>query len=715
MNILKIILLFVLFPIVSNAQDQWSNQSYLFGRDYFVLRSGRAKMVIQADKVSLGPAFTFMLFDAENTSQTAHKTRAFNYNPDKGFSSSALEVKMKNFSFTALGENTDTRWITQDGIPSVEAVWWASGVKVREVITPVNGFFRRVITLESADLVTKDTVSIRLSLDGPATWTKNNVLARGKKDVSIALTVTGEDPVSISNSKESFDVGPLVLEPGEKKTIETYLIVDIPAMKEETFMEKASSIGNHIQYDVKNTSGKWKNSNSIITSDSLIENMYDACRFILPGYISDNGKMDAGIFEYGNQWVRDASNTALGVIHVGEFELARNILNHILKTMITDNGTTMIADQFTNPDMEQFDQMGEFVHAMKCYVDWTGDVSLISENREKLIAMIERPLSPVFRDSTGMVHNRREFWERTFDDGYELAYQTWLIQGLRDAADLSKYLGAEEKSASWRKEADRIQKSMLTDSKFKLVDGGHLIKRRNVTGSVVDTIKFKGWKPGAPAKVESLSRLMPDASMALPIAMQLIDAKSDLSKNTLAELEKLWNRRWSFGGYDRYNTSSQGDQPGPWTFATAFIMRAQHEAGQREMSRRSLEWLFNHAGGRTGAWLEEIPVIKSQECCSGLLPWTTAEVSYFIIHHLLGIKFVGDQMVIKPALYKTDSPLKADLRYREGRVNIVINGTGEVSYAVVNGIEIKPDSNGVIWVPKDFRSGSIRIEGKNEH
>ena len=278
------------------------------------------------------------------------------------------------------------------------------------------------------------------------------------------------------------------------------------------------------------------------------------------------------------------------------------------------------------------------------------------------------------------------------------------------SVDLSKFTqgNAEQKAAHWRKEADKIQKSMLTHPTMKLVDHGHLIKRRNITGEIVDTVRFRGWMPGAPGGVESLSRLYPDATMALPISLQVINPRSELSKNTLKELEQLWNRRWSFGGYDRYNTSSQGDQPGPWTFATTFILRAQHEAGELNKSRRSLEWLYNN-GGNTGAWFEEIPIIRSQECCSGLLPWTTAEVSYFMVHHLLGIKFSGNRMVIKPALYKTTSSVKANLRYLKGRIDLEIKGTKKVSYAIINGIRIKPDSSGAIVVPEDFSSGTILI------
>ncbi len=710
-------LVILLFSISAQAQvSQLVDQSYYFGRDYFLLRSGRAKMVIQCDKADVGPAFTYLLFDASESAQTSRKEKSFNYSPGKGFASSALEVIMKNYSFTALGHNTLTRWTVENGIPSVEATWWASGIKVREVITPqsANGVFKRSITLESVDLVTEDTVRLRLSLPIPATIAKGNVMVVTQPQVVMALSVQGIDPVSLSKSKENIEIGPLLLKPGEKKTIETFLIVEIPSGNEQNLLSKAATIDKWIPKDQKITSERWRNSNTITTKDEVVQQLHDNCRFILPAYVSDNGKMDAGVFEYGNQWVRDGSNTTLGMIHIGEFELARAMLEHMLKNMILDNGTTMIAGGFDDPDREQFDQMGEFMHVMKSYVDWTGDASLIGENRDKLIAMIERPLHPGFRDSTGMVHNKREFWERTFNDAFELAYQVWVVQGLNDAADLSGYLKAESKAGLWRKEADKIKKAMLSHPKMKLIDKEHLIKRRNISGEIADKIKFNGWMDGAPAKVESYSRLMPDATMALPSAMNLIDPKSALSVNTLDELEKLWNERWFMGGYDRYNTSSQGDQPGPWTFATTFILRGQHEAGLLDRSRRSLEWLYNNAGGRTGAWFEEIPVIRSQAFSSGLIPWTSAEVSYFMVHHLLGIKFKGNLMTIKPVLYKTTAPVKADIRYKTGRFTIDIDGNGPIVEATINGVKLKPNKEGAIEVPTDFKSGKILIFTKKD-
>ena len=71
--------------------------------------------------------------------------------------------------------------------------------------------------------------------------------------------------------------------------------------------------------------------------------------------------MNAGIFEYGGQWVRDTSNTLLGMVEAGHFGLVRRGFEHVLSDMISDNGKTMIFGDFEKPDLEQFDQMGELI------------------------------------------------------------------------------------------------------------------------------------------------------------------------------------------------------------------------------------------------------------------------------------------------------------------------------------------------------------------
>jgi GH15 family glucan-1,4-alpha-glucosidase len=329
--------------------------------------------------------------------------------------------------------------------------------------------------------------------------------------------------------------------------------------------------------------------------------------------------------------VWDTSNTLLGLIHAGELELARRGLAYVLEHMVSLEGNAMIAGGFDNPDREQFDQMGELLHALKAYRDRTGDDSLVRQHRAKLLALVERPLRPEFRDATGMVRNRREFWERTLQDGYELAYQNYVILGLRDAAELGEPLGAAERAERWLNEASRIQKALLELPQTALVENGHFIKRRAVNGEPVRTIHFPAGTADVPLKTERTNLADPDATMGLPIAFGLVPPRSALAQKTLAELEKLWDGRWFGGGYERYHSSGQCDQPGPWSFASCFILRAQHEAGLFERSRRTLEWLNSVPGGRTGAWFEEIPLVRSQAPTAGIIPWTSGEVSLFIV------------------------------------------------------------------------------------
>ena len=113
-----------------------------------------------------------------------------------------------------------------------------------------------------------------------------------------------------------------------------------------------------------------------------MQEIFDKARFGLAGMIGPDGTMDAGMLEYGGQWVRDSSNTALGALHAGQFEAARNVLQHILTKMISQDGVTMIAESFDTPDREQFDQAGELLHLLRCYRDWTGDDSLIRQHRD---------------------------------------------------------------------------------------------------------------------------------------------------------------------------------------------------------------------------------------------------------------------------------------------------------------------------------------------
>ena len=266
--------------------------------------------------------------------------------------------------------------------------------------------------------------------------------------------------------------------------------------------------------------------------------------------------------------------------------------------MITDDGRTMIFGSFDDPDREQFDQMGELIHALKAYRDWTGDDSLLRQHRAKLLAMIERPLRPEFRDATGMVHNRREYWERILDDGYELAYQTYVVLGLRDAAELAEPLGAEDRAARWRAEADRTLHAMLSHPTRALVEDGRLIKRRGTNGQWVQKRPRLGQaRHAGQDRRDASGRAGRDDGLAHRTGAG--GRPKPLARKTLDELEPLWNARWFGGGYERYHPAPRATSPGRGRSPVASsCARSTRPACSTAAAARSIGSTASKAGGR---------------------------------------------------------------------------------------------------------------------
>ena len=363
--------------------------------------------------------------------------------------------------------------------------------------------------------------------------------ARENAQCRMALGLASNVAARAIPERGTIEIGPLTVAPGKAVSVDTMLLAQIPPGPAESWsafaaVPSAPSVlpdaqtlaGIDVAELLAKTREAWAMTASVRTRDATVQDIFDKAHFGLAAMVADSGVMDAGMFEYGAQWVRDTSNTLLGLVHAGHFELARRGFAHVLEHMVNAEGNAMIAGQFDDPDREQFDQMGELLHALKAYRDWTGDDSLIREYRVKLLALVERTLRPEFRDQTGMVHNRREFWERTLEDAYELAYQTYVILGLRDAAALAGPLGAADRAQRWLDEADRIQEVVFELPNCALVENGHLAKRRAVNGEIVRTVHFRASAADVPLNTERVNLIEPDATTALPIAYGLIPPRS---------------------------------------------------------------------------------------------------------------------------------------------------------------------------------------------
>jgi len=375
----------------------------------------------------------------------------------------------------------------------------------------------------------------------------------------------------------------------------------------------------NVGQSILRTSAAWNSSSSVTTEDSTVREIFDKARAGLVGLVSDDGSMDNGVFEYGAQWVRDTSATLTGLLHAGHFDLARAAFVHLLNDLIDSNGRTMVNSGFEDPDREELDQMGEVLDALRSYVDWTGDDSLVREYRSRLLPMIERPLQPVFRHANGMVHNRREYWEREFDDGFELIYQVYVALGLRQAASLAEPLGAMDRAQHWRQESARILQATLSDPVLSLVDNGHLIKRRTVSGERVRFIHIGG----ANRMYRSQRKRFLLPSRIHKPHWQLRSVLWTLIRSWLVILLMTWRSSGTHGGSaeDTSDTTPAPTRPArpvelSYLLSSACATRCRHLRAQPPY----LEWLNTVQGGRSGAWFEEIPIIRSQAPTAGILP-----------------------------------------------------------------------------------------------
>jgi len=194
--------------------------------------------------------------------------------------------------------------------------------------------------------------------------------------------------------------------------------------------------------------------------------------------------------------------------------------------------------------------------------------------------------------------------------------------------------------------------------------------------------------PGVPVSEAPPHFLNPDSSITLPIAWEFIDAKSDLARHSLYQVERLWNQRWSIGGYGRYHVSSEADSPGPWPFAGLFIARAYFENGQDEKVWRVLNWLNAMTGAISGSWFEFYGPRPCPPCPQvGIIPWTWAELLLFFVHHLWGLRPSKELVRIRPRLLSSMNRMQACFMVQGCRITVKVNRCveGQAADCLVDG------------------------------
>lgn len=678
--------------------------TYAPGMEYFMLGNGEIQAMVQYSPDRSGDLpqtfFGFTVFDPE---RFGRKWSTFLFDPERGFTMTRLSVIMGGKGGIAVTpENfTSVAWTYPRSIPSVECRWKAGslGVVERFFVPSSGAFLFREVTLENSGSAPADPKLYAALLPNFALFDEigpdeSTHTVRGRGFASISLhSLDGSVAVS---GRYDMTVTPGTIPAG--KTARIRLVYSI---------DPSSPVPDAAAYEgiVDGTESWWRARSSVTTHNTVVDHLFGVSRTGLRAMLSRSGKRDSGTWMYNMEWVRDDVMVAIALLQSGMEGEAKTLLTKLLEKSVGPDGRTFESSRWAGFDYTELDQNGELLYALWMYGAWTGDMDFLKGHWARIAHVASFPLQERFRDTeSGLMHNRREFWERNdsfgVEDGYELTYQFWVSFGLLHAAAIADALGAPEGNA-WRKSGEEIRESILRHPKFRLVEEGHFIKRRTRAGAwqrymvPPDPARMP---PGSPMATNGKPACEPDLGNVIPVMYGFVEPGSDIALGTLRDCERLWSQAWDFGGYPRYNTESEPDPPAPWPLATLFMARSYLETGNWPKFWQCVNWVRTIHGGLSGGWFERYgPSITPPAPPVCVIGWTWAEITSLLVHHVAGVRPGLEKLTIRPRLPEGIDTLAGSFRVRGRAVTLSVRRTQGKPSARVNGRDL-PVSQGVLLI-----------------
>lgn len=683
------------------------------GVEYFFLGNGEIIAVVQLcfDADAGGSFFGLTLWDAERFTR---KWGTFLYHPERGFENTKLVVRFGDEFFSIDRSNFKSiSWDFNSGFPMVRLIWGNEKLDVEErFFVPVKGkiLFRNIRVTNKTSF--EIPISLRLQLypnfalfDEIYTDDNKDKVVVAKGWTILKLGTLSENVRTLGRYDLWVD-----LRGAEKEVVYIYSLGD----KEDVQIKRSRR--NFLTL-IDKTRDFWIDKTEMESDNEVLNSLFNVSKVCLKSTVSKSGRRDSGIWQYNMEWVRDDSMFLIGLLMCGFFDEARIMLIKMLERFVGPEGQTIESSRWFGYELTELDQNGELLYALWSYVCWTGDFEIVKRYWDKVELVAEFPLKDVFWDkTTKLLRNKREFWERTdafgVEDGYELAYQFWVSIGLEKASELAKKLGKSGFARRWASASTEIKNSMLKFLTFSEESGKRFfIKRRKVNGEwqryfiPPDRSRMPA---NSPISTEANPSSEPDVSEVLPIIYGLVEPIDDICIGTLERVENLWNQRWNYGGYERYDSSSEPQPPGPWPLASLLVARAYIEMKEYDKVWRVLNWLHNISGGKSGGWFEYYSVehLTPPLPPVGVVGWTWAELVALVIHHIVGIRPEIENLVIRPSLLKNLNFVDVNVKVREMEMKLTIERGKDIS-AIVDDkrVEMK---NGALVLP--YFKGKIKIK-----
>ena len=686
--------------------------TYHPGIEYFLLGNGDIQAVVQySPRQDVEKPQSFLGLTLMSSEHFARKWSTFLFHPEAGFGRTMFSVVLDGKQFSPDPRSfRSIDWKHIDNVPVVALRWNAGAVDVEEeFFLPVAGgvLFRRVIATNNGATPVALKVNAGLvpnfALFDDIYTEDQAVVGNGFHRVRL---MTDEKNVSTSfRYYMSVDKGTLAA----SQSLQTQFTYSIGG--DEQNLPKSFS------QTQKKTSDYWSGKTHLESGNALLDHLFNISRSGLKANIARSGKRDSGIWMYNMEWVRDDSMMVSGLVKAGFFAEAKTILTKMLEKSVGEDGRTIESSRWFGHDYTELDQNGELLYVVWSYLCWTDDEKFVRKFWSKLKLVADFPLQDIFWNKTaGLLRNKREYWERNdsfgFTDGFEMVYQFWVILGLEKIIEVAEHLGDRKPIARWRDAAGKLKSAMLKNPTYRFIEDGHFIKRRSLNGDwqrYVIPPNRKSMPPDSPLATEEKSSCDPDTAEVQPIIYGMIDPSSELSQKTLDWVEKLWNQRWTTGGYSRYNVSSEPDPPAPWPIASLFLARAYAEARNSEKVWRVLNWLNSINGGKSGGFFERYgPGITPPAPPVGIVGWAWAEIVSLVVENIMGVRPGLDSLVIRPNLLDDVNEMNARFSVRGIGVTLSLKkAVAEPSVRVNNRPGIMKNGAFTMKYPS---GGSLKIE-----
>ena len=688
--------------------------TYQPGIEYFFLGNGDIQAVVQysPDRSGEFPQ-TFVgltLMDAERFSR---KWSTYLFHPERGYENSKLYVTVDNVSHIVTPESlAEVQWKLVEAVPMVSLRWKAGSIDVEEefFVPSKGGYLVRQVRLRNSG-ATAEPVLLRLPLvpnftmfDDIGTDPKAKIaFGRGYTEVTLscldgAAKATGRYDILT-------ELGPIT--PGGEVTARF-----VYTIRKGTPQLRAQDMPKVW----KDTVAYWKPKPVLVTGNERLDHMYAVSRSGLKALLARSGKRDGGYWQYNMEWVRDDVMMVQALSIAGMHDEARTLLLKNLSKNVSADGCLVESSRWSGYDYTELDQNGQLVYGVWLYLCWTGDREFIKKFWPEIVRAGDYPLQEVFRGKrTRLLRNKREFWERDdrfgVEDGFELAYQFWVMLGLEKGSEVARTLGDTATAARWARASAEFKHILFEDSTFRFIEEGRLIKRRTLDGRwqrYMIPANRATMPPGSPAALNDKPECEPDSANVYPIMYEYVNPRGDIARKTLEWMDILWNQQWNFGGYSRYNTTSEPDPPAPWPIASLFMARAAVEMGDDDRAWRAIDWVGTIHGGTSGGWFERYgPSITPPAPPVSVVGWVWAEVVLLMVHHLMGFRPNLDGIVVRPRLIRGVDHLHTAFMIRGASVDVTVKRS-DTPAATVNGAK-KEVKNGALTLAYPKKGGHTDI------